>query len=150
MPLLPQECQILLEILDHCSPSHRPSYDWPGARKLYRRLYGSRDDWTTLTHDEHIMVVQGLEAELCYNDYGYGNGEFLLYTKMAYCLRLIKEQMAGCPECKAENKKRTSCHNCGINNQTYWYTLQHIDGTIVKRLCIKCVQDDSAQALQMI
>lgn len=114
--------------------------DWEGkARELYGRFYKD----PVLTHEEHIWLAKRLERELSVYDVERYEEELLLYTKMAFFLRFIKEQIiAKCPKCKAEETKRLSCHNCGAKNRTYWY-LQYTDGTIVKRVCIKCVQDEA-------
>jgi hypothetical protein len=138
MLLLPEECQIFQEILDHNSDLW--DCDWEGkARELYGRLHID----LVLTHEEHIWLAGMLEGELSVYDAGGHEEQLLLCTKMAFFLRFIKGQIiATCPKCKAEETKRLSCHNCGAKNQTYWY-LQHTDGTIVKRVCIKCFQDEA-------
>jgi hypothetical protein len=137
--LLPRECQIFQEILDRNSGLW--DCDWEGkARELYGRFYID----PVLTHEEHIWLAGMLEGELSVYDVERYEDERLLYPKMAFCLRFIKEQIiATCLKCKAEETKRLSCHNCGAKNQRYWYNLQHNDGTIVKRVCIKCVQDEA-------
>jgi hypothetical protein len=164
--ILVEQRQTLVEILAYYLDSGKWSDDIE-LRRRFSGYILTHDEWVWVINKlETEFKKESLESSIRYKiasilptlkHVKWTKGEVTTACDCATCERLKTEPWL-CPdhsveECSSraqereedaakisyDRKEEISCHQCGANNQTYWYILQHIDKGIMKVLCTKCM-----------